>query len=429
MSVVISTEDLSKRYRLGVINRRYLYKDMQSFFARCLGRQDPHVEVDARETHAREGVIWALNDVSVEIKDGDVVGVIGRNGSGKSTFLKILSRITTPTKGLARIKGRVASLLEVGTGFHPELTGRDNVYLNGSILGMPKEMIRAKFDEIVAFSGVEEFIDTPVKRYSSGMKVRLAFAVAAHLEPDILIVDEVLAVGDAEFQKKCLGKIGDAAKSGRTILFVSHNAAAVENLCTKGIVLNNGRVQFSGTQTEALSSYAEGAGIQSESLATREDRRGTGQLRVVNIRLLNLSGKEISSIVSGDAFEIEFSYENPTGVNFPYLVASLIIKSHLDVPLLFIDSQTTGQESLNVGTGKKGILKCRIESLPLLPAIYRVDYQILNQPRGATIIDHLQSAISLEVRPGDFYGTGKLPHFGVFMTPASWSASREADND
>ncbi len=424
MSTVISTENLSKRYRLGVINRRYLYKDMQSFMARCMGRPDPHAEVDARITHSREGIIWALNDVNIEVKDGDVVGVIGRNGSGKSTLLKILSRITTPTRGMARIKGRVASLLEVGTGFHPELTGRDNVYLNGSILGMSKEMIRQRFDEIVAFSGVEEFIDTPVKRYSSGMKVRLAFAVAAHLEPDILIVDEVLAVGDAEFQKKCLGKIGDAAKSGRTILFVSHNAAAVENLCNKGIVLNNGTVQFVGSQTAAIQFYADSGGKASLPIGERTDRKGTGEIRIEEIQLTDLSGNRISSISPGGSFCIRMKYRNPEGVMFPGLNAGLTLKSHLDVPLLNINNNITG-DNLGKDLGKSGWFVCELRNLALLPGIYRIDVRLLTQAKGSQVIDGVEGAAELEVLSGDYFGSGKLPHVGVIMTPTRWSAVKD----
>ena len=418
---VISTEGLSKRYHLGVINRRYLYKDMQSFLARCLGRPDPHGEVDARVSHTREGVIWALNDVSIEIQDGDVVGVIGRNGSGKSTLLKLLSRITSPTKGTARIRGRVASLLEVGTGFHPELTGRDNVYLNGSILGMPREMIRSNFDEIVAFSGVEEFIDTPVKRYSIGMKVRLAFAVAAHLEPDILIVDEVLAVGDAEFQKKCLGKMGESVKEGRTILFVSHNAAAVENLCTKGIVLNNGQVHFSGTQTEAIQFYADSTAQRSGPVGERTDRKGSGEIWISEIRLSNLSGKPVTSISPGMDLRIDLRYENPDRLAFPHLVAGITIKSHLDVTLIHINNDITG-DILGKSLAESGWFTCEIRNLSLLPGAYRMDSLLLSQPKGARILDLVESATEFEVQSGDFYGSGKLPYTGVFMAPAHWAS-------
>ena len=233
--LAIKIEGVSKEYRLGTIGHGMLYRDLQSWWARKRGKEDPNAKVGSQQpagTIENERFL-ALDDVSMEMERGDTVGIIGRNGAGKSTLLKILSRVTAPTRGVVRINGRVASLLEVGTGFHPELTGRENVFINGAVLGMNRDEIRRKFDEIVDFSGVERFIDTPVKRYSSGMLVRLGFAVAAHLEPEILVVDEVLAVGDAEFQKKCLGKMGDVAKEGRTVLFVSHNMAAIRDLCAR----------------------------------------------------------------------------------------------------------------------------------------------------------------------------------------------------
>src|SRR5476649_1973258 len=238
---VIKVENVSKAYRLGQIGGGTLRDDLSRWWAMLRGQPDPNLKI-GEEHHARHmgDQFWALDNVSFEVKEGEVLGIIGRNGAGKSTLLKILSQVTTPTSGQIKIKGRIASLLEVGTGFNPEMTGRENVFLNGAILGMTKAEIRRKFDEIVAFSGIEEFIDTPVKRYSSGMYVRLAFAVAAHLEPEILIVDEVLAVGDAEFQKKCMGKMKDVAEHGRTILFVSHNLEAVRKLCTRCILLHKG---------------------------------------------------------------------------------------------------------------------------------------------------------------------------------------------
>ena len=427
MSIVIKTEGISKRYRLGVINRSYLYRDFQSFIARCLKRQDPNLEIDARISKSNNGIIWALQDVDIEIRDGDVVGVIGRNGSGKSTLLKILSRITSPTKGNTWTKGRVASLLEVGTGFHPELTGRDNVYLNGSILGMPKEMIRAKFDEIVAFSGVEEFIDTPVKRYSSGMKVRLAFAVAAHLEPEILLVDEVLAVGDAEFQKKCVGKMGEAARGGRTILFVSHNAAAVESLCTKGIVLNRGRVAFAGSQMEALQYYADTTEKHSEPLTERTDRKGSGEIRVVDISLKDKSGRRTCVISPGETLRVEMSYENPEQLRFPHLIVGLTLKTHLDVALVHIDNHITG-DSLGGSDLTEGLFVCELRNLPLLPGVYRLDYRVITQPKGARVLDSLDGAAEFEVHAGDFYGTGRLPHIGFMLTASKWTTeSGEGD--
>ncbi|HMM19588.1 MAG TPA: ABC transporter ATP-binding protein [Selenomonadales bacterium] len=254
---VIKVENLSKHYRLGVIGTGTLSRDLQSWWARFRGKEDPNTKLgqwDAAQM-GDDNSFWALKDVSFDVKQGEVVGIIGRNGAGKSTLLKILSRVTGPTTGSVKIKGRVASLLEVGTGFHPELTGRENVYLNGTILGMRKQEIDRKFDEIVDFAEIEKFIDTPVKRYSSGMYVRLAFAVAAHLDPEILIVDEVLAVGDADFQKKCLGKMGDVSQAGRTVLFVSHNMGAVRKLCKRAILLLHGKLKTLGETEKIIADY------------------------------------------------------------------------------------------------------------------------------------------------------------------------------
>lgn len=259
MGLAIRVENLSKQYRLGQIGTGTISHDLNRWWASLCGKEDPYSQIGAandRTQKATSDYVWALKDINFEIEQGDAVGIIGRNGAGKSTLLKILSRTTLPTTGSVKMKGRIASLLEVGTGFHPEMTGRENIYQNGAILGMTRHEITRKFDEIVDFSGCEAYIDTPVKRYSSGMYVRLAFAVAAHLESEILIVDEVLAVGDAEFQKKCLGKMNDVAKGeGRTVLFVSHNMAAVKSLCDKGILLQNGKTKFNGDIFQAILEY------------------------------------------------------------------------------------------------------------------------------------------------------------------------------
>ncbi len=258
-NIAIKAENLSKAYQLGEIGTGTISRDLERWYAKIRGKEDPFLrigETNDRSTKGASDIVWSLKDLNFEIQQGDAVGIIGRNGAGKSTLLKILSKVTGPTTGKISGKGRIASLLEVGTGFHPELSGRENIFLNGAILGMRKHEIKRKFDEIVDFAGVERYIDTPVKRYSSGMYVRLAFAVAAHLESEILIVDEVLAVGDAEFQKKCLGKMGEVSKGeGRTVLFVSHNMHAVIELCNKGIVLNNGKVVFNSTANEAVKFY------------------------------------------------------------------------------------------------------------------------------------------------------------------------------
>ena len=257
--LAIKAEDISKQYRLGQVGTGTLSHDLNRFYHKLRGKEDPYLKIGEANDRASKGeseYVWSLRDINFEIEQGDAVGIIGRNGAGKSTLLKLLSKVTKPTTGTIKSKGRIASLLEVGTGFHPEMTGRENIYLNGAILGMTRKEITSKFDEIVDFSGVERYIDTPVKRYSSGMYVRLAFAVAAHLESEILIVDEVLAVGDADFQKKCLGKMGDVTKSdGRTILFVSHDLNAVSQLCNVGILLNKGLVEYSGNIRETVSTY------------------------------------------------------------------------------------------------------------------------------------------------------------------------------
>ncbi|MBS1488662.1 MAG: ABC transporter ATP-binding protein [Bacteroidetes bacterium] len=295
---VIRVENLSKRFIISH-EEREPYKSLRDVMVRKtkkwigLNKQKPHL------THEE---FWALKDLNFEIKQGDRVGIIGRNGAGKSTLLKILSRITEPTQGRITIDGRVASLLEVGTGFHPELTGRENIFLNGAILGMSRAEIRAKFDEIVAFAEVEKFLDTPVKRYSSGMYVRLAFAVAAHLEPEILIVDEVLAVGDAQFQKKCLGKMEDVSKNeGRTVLFVSHDLNAVHKLCSVGVLLNNGSIYYAGAINKVIESYVS----HSKNISSNYVRIGTGEIQLIDIIFLNENGVELTELSTEQAVVVK----------------------------------------------------------------------------------------------------------------------------
>ena len=294
---VIKVENISKFYQLGLINHGTLAKDLQGWWAKIRGKEDPNSRVSmlsSAKNNSGNDFIYALKDVSFDVKQGEVLGIIGANGAGKSTLLKILSRVTSPTSGCIKIKGRIGSLLEVGTGFHPELTGRENIYLNGAILGMRKHEIDRKLDEIIDFSGVEKFIDTPVKRYSSGMYVRLAFAVAAHLDPEILVVDEVLAVGDADFQKKALGKMKDVSSGeGRTVLFVSHNMAAVRALCKSGIVLNNGQISYNSTVNNCVDYYMSSNKLlndcKSFSVITDEYRKvyRTKELEYVKVQMLN----------------------------------------------------------------------------------------------------------------------------------------------
>ena len=299
MGIVIRAEHLSKSYRLGQIGTGTLANDLKVWWSRVRGLPNPVHRIGDRLPSGNDrGRIWALRDVNFTVQEGDVLGIIGRNGAGKSTLLKVLSRVTAPTEGSIKVKGRIASLLEVGTGFHPELSGRENVYLNGAILGMDRAEIRRKFDEIVDFAEVERFIDTPVKRYSSGMYVRLAFAIAAHLSTEILIVDEVLAVGDAQFQKKCLGKMGDAAQDGRTVLFVSHDMGAIERLCTRGAYVDNGQFVETETVTEAIHAYI---GSSARNLRVYENK----PLVSVGVEQVNAS------------LQIDVTYRNETELMIP----------------------------------------------------------------------------------------------------------------
>jgi lipopolysaccharide transport system ATP-binding protein len=420
MSNVIRIQGVSKRYKLGLINRKMLYQELQSRWARWRGTEDPNSRVTERGVQT-SGDLWALKDVTFDVKDGDVLGVIGRNGSGKSTLLKILSQITAPTEGRVLIKGKVASLLEVGTGFHPELTGRDNVFLNGAILGLSHKQIQDIFDSVVEFSGIEKFIDTPVKRYSSGMRVRLAFAVAAHLDPEILVIDEVLAVGDQAFQQKCLGKISEVARAGRTVLFVSHHAAAVENLCTKGIVLESGCIAFQGTQTEALHYYANSTDRPvSGCVRDRRDRSGNGDLRIVAIELRDSAGNPVQSVATGEDVDVCLHFENPSRRPLPRLNAVIRVRTEFDAPVFSQFNVLTGQTFGPLP--ESGVFVCRLQRVPLPPANYRLSFIITAEFRGGEVIDALTNAADFNVAGGDFFGTGMLPseHAGVCLVDAAW---------
>lgn len=404
---VIRVENLGKKYIIGhQKSERYTAlrdvmangaKSLSSKLSKPFGKRisDPAVEE-----------FWALNDVSFEIKQGDRVGIIGRNGAGKSTLLKILSRITEPTKGSIRIKGRVASLLEVGTGFHPELTGRENIFLNGAILGMSKFEIKRKFDEIVAFAEVEKFLDTPVKRYSSGMYVRLAFAVAAHLEPEILIVDEVLAVGDAAFQKKCLGKMEDVGKEGRTVLFVSHQMAAIQNLCQQAIWLNQGKIIAKDKTNIVVEQYLrESTKIVHTSLAERKDRKGTGDLRFISFTLQNEQGENINSICSGQYLRIIFFFANSINQDLKNVQFSIGIDNHIGERITLLSNEITDEVFTFISSDVSNFV-IDIKRLPLTPGRYGFTiYCTLN----GVVADWIQNAGFFDVESGDYYRTGKLP--------------------
>ncbi|MDT8903850.1 ABC transporter ATP-binding protein [Anaeroselena agilis] len=314
MSVVIRAENLFKKYMLGSIGHNLLYRDLQSWWANVRGKEDPNTKItfSGHSAENRQDNFFALHDVSFDVNQGDIVGIIGRNGAGKSTLLKILSRVTAPTMGVVKMRGRIASLLEVGTGFHPDLTGRENIYLNGAILGMSRSEIKKKLDEIVSFADMDRFLDTPVKRYSSGMYVRLAFAVAAHLEPEILVVDEVLAVGDAGFQEKCLGKMKNVANSGRTVLFVSHNIRAIQSLCTRGIVLEKGKVVYDGLSSGAINHYVKSLHrdrFVTRELTTNARREGSGRVRFIDVQITDSEGIPQNMFCMGDTLRIRLNYE------------------------------------------------------------------------------------------------------------------------
>lgn len=421
---VVRVENLAKKYDIHHLNQKgnLTLKDAITSSAKAISRKFL-TPFDKKETNPNREEFWALKDVSFEIKQGDVVGIIGRNGAGKSTLLKILSRITEPTKGRISIKGRVASLLEVGTGFHPELTGRENIYLNGAILGMSRIEIKQKFDEIVAFAEVEKFLDTPVKHYSSGMYVRLAFAVAAHLEPEILIVDEVLAVGDVQFQKKCLGKMGNVAREGRTILFVSHNMSTVESLCNRGVLLEAGTVGLDDTADEAVKYYLERAYSLAKELPLieRRDRAGNGKVRACSFRILNERGEEEPALQSGKNYYFEIGYINNTGNRINNVVFCMdMIDEHGTRVILLKSTFTNHELTLNPG---KGVIMCKIENLPVVQGLYRSTIYISHADRE--VFDHIEDAVTISVDGGDFFGTGSpgIPNLCKFLVNAEWSSN------
>ncbi len=361
---------------------------------------------------------WALNDVNFDIQKGDVVGIIGRNGAGKSTLLKILSRITEPTRGKIDLYGRVGSLLEVGTGFHPELTGRENIFLNGAILGMQKSEISRQFDAIVDFSGTEQFLDTPVKRYSSGMYVRLAFAVAAHLNPEILIVDEVLAVGDAEFQKKCMGKMQDVANTGRTVLLVSHNMAAIHNLCGKCLYLRSGSIACYADTDKALELYASSNGNGAGgTIAARTDRNGTGEVRCLDLTLLDATRQPIESIQSGQKFYVEVAFESRVHVSDLMMSIDVDTANGSRVTTLYSGFHNKSFE-VEPGIGKA---LCFINGLDLRPDDYKLNINLVG---GRGHYDFIEGATTLSVAETDVFQSGHIPErgHGPLLAQYKWTS-------
>lgn len=413
----IKVENLSKAYQIGQIGTGTISRDLERFWAtKIMGKEDPFLkigETNDRSTKGFSDIVWSLKDINFEINHGDAVGIIGKNGAGKSTLLKLLSRVTSPTNGSIKVKGRIASLLEVGTGFHPELSGRENIFLNGAILGMRKHEIARKLDEIIDFSGVERYIDTPVKRYSSGMYVRLAFAVAAHLESEILIVDEVLAVGDAEFQKKCLGKMGDITKGeGRTVLFVSHNMAAVKSLCNTGIVLENGKTIFNGNADEAVSYYlSKQSAFSNFLISERTDRVGNGNFKFQNIRFFDKNGFQVSELISGEGIKIELDYIIKDYFDASKIIFSLIFRDNLkQIITSFISDEIFN--SLNI-INLKGTVVLEIPKLILRNELYEVMLLSFTEDTShENTLDIIEDVCYINVLAGDLTGSGKVTRKG-----------------
>ncbi len=419
--IAIRVENLSKQYHIGGPQARYqTLRDTLMDLAAAPVRRLRSLDQPARADHT----IWALKDVSFEVQRGEVVGIIGRNGAGKSTLLKILSRITEPTEGYAEIYGRVGSLLEVGTGFHPELTGRENIYLSGAILGMRRTEIGRKFDEIVHFAEIEEFLDTPVKRYSSGMHVRLAFAVAAHLEPEILLVDEVLAVGDVAFQRKCLGKMQDVSSQGRTVLFVSHDMAAIEGLCGSAYMLQKGRLATTGKTRDVVQAYLSMLPLSVDgALWQRVDRRGSGRLRFTDIVFRTATGVPTEAVQCGQDLEISIGYRSDTGTlgNVSVAISVNTLSGHC---MLVLSSQMVGRSFDALPSS--GRFCCAIQRFPLAPGQY---YLSLHCEVNGVLADWVQQAVQLTVEAGDFFGTGRLPPptHGGLLIPHSWHVTAADD--
>jgi lipopolysaccharide transport system ATP-binding protein len=412
---ILEVRNISKQYLLGRSRRRH--DSLRELLVQSL--RTP-IDLILRSAARQDTQFWALRDVSFDVREGEVLGVIGRNGAGKSTLLKIMSRITDPTEGYIKVRGRLSSLLEVGTGFHPELTGRENIFLNGAILGMRKAEIVAKFDEIVAFSEIEKFLDTPVKRYSSGMFVRLAFSVAANLNPEILVVDEVLAVGDMAFQKKCLGKMSEVSQGGRTVLFVSHNMAAIQNLCATAAVLNQGRLVFHGPAKQAIDFYlhsmGEGEDVQGHVVDVSKARRGAGLEPVLERIEFYTSGKKPvrGTLPMGQPLQvrIHFLLEKPkdkieVGIGFDSMFGQRIFTAHTSFePGCFFERQVGPQTYV-----------CDIPSLTLVPGEYSIRVWVDSSSDSLDIVD---DAARLQVIESDYYGTGRVPWNGAFVLEHHW---------
>lgn len=415
MSKSIIVDGLSKQYSLGLLSHETMLREALVNLIRSPLR--------ALQRRERE-TIWAVEDATFDVEEGEVVGIIGRNGAGKSTLLKLLSRITYPTAGSMTVRGRVSSLLEVGTGFHDELTGRENVFLNGSILGMKRREIVSKLDQIVEFAGVERFVDTPIKRYSSGMKLRLGFAVAAHLDPDVLFVDEVLAVGDADFQKKCLDAMDNMSTGGRTVLFVSHNMAAVDNLCPRTIWIEGGRIRADGPTKDIIRTYLESFAQASQTgydLASVESRGGSGAVRFTGMEFLDNAGNPTNLVRTGEAMRMRLHFRCHEAVPSPDFGVEIYANTGGLVSMTSTWETGLGIQRLTPGEGH---IDLDIDSLDLVPGRYYLSLWVLTVGTGkSTRYDVVDHCVALDVESSDVYGTGKAldSRWGVVVVPARWS--------
>ena len=421
-NIILKAENISKQYRLGTVGTGTLSHDLNRFWHTIRGKEDPYLkigEVNDRSSKGSSQYVWALQDINFEIAPGEVVGIIGKNGAGKSTLLKILSKVTAPTTGVIKTKGRIASLLEVGTGFNPELTGRENIYLNGAILGMTKKEITSKLDEIIAISGCERYIDTPTKRYSSGMTVRLAFAVAAFLEPEILVVDEVLAVGDAEFQKKAIGKMQDISKTeGRTVLFVSHNMAAVKSLCTRGIVLENGKLKFDGKVDEALDVYSD----ISKSLEYKvvfDDgtvRSGNKNIEFLSIEILNQNQKNTQEFSIGDDVIIKIKTKNNSKEKRSEIGVQVFTTE--EMPVFHMMPRDSNFEIHHESDIEE--FQISLKDIRLFPGLYYITLTS-SSTTGHQVFDCINNALTFEIVDGGNYTSRNLPRAaGLFFMNPEW---------
>ena len=423
MATAIEFDHVSKQYRLGLVSTKTLSHDIRRFWiTNVLGKEDPYLKIGETNDRASKGnseYVWALRDIDFKVEQGDVVGIIGQNGAGKSTLLKLLSRVTGPTTGTIRAHGRIGSLLEVGTGFHGEMTGRENIFMNGAILGMTRNEIQAKLDEIIDFSGCERYIDTPVKRYSSGMTVRLGFAVAAFLEPEILVVDEVLAVGDAEFQKKAIGKMKDVSQGqGRTVLFVSHNMASIMQLCKHGLLLDKGTIVKSGDIDEVVKYYLHDSRmLQNDDLLSRKDRTGNGKVKLENVLFYDGNGQRVDRVVSGEPCTISIVVRNfnwdrrdeveqfTIAVNDAYGERALVMSNMFIGRKITIDADK-----------EKTIVNFTLDRCPLNAGEYGMAFYLSD--KFGNVIDWMDNVATISISAGDFYHSGTIIRNGLgnFLT-------------